>query len=206
MSDYLINCSTPGFPVLHHLLEFAQTHVPWVGDAIQPSHPLSSPSPAFNLSKNQGLFQWVSPSHQVAKVLELHLQYQSFQWIFGVDFYQDWLVCSPCSPRDTQESSPTTQFKNISSSALSLPFGPPLTSVHDYGKTITLTIWTFVRKVIWQSNLSLLLNTLSRFAIAFLPRSKCLLISWLQSPSAVILEPRKIKSVTVSIASSSICQ
>ena len=75
------------FPVLHHRPEFAQTHVNWVSDAIQPSHPLSSPSPpALNLSQHQGLFQWVGSSHQVAKVLELQLQYQSFQWIFRVDF------------------------------------------------------------------------------------------------------------------------
>ena len=79
-----IDCSKPGFPVLHHLLEFAQTHVHWVSDAIQPSHPLSPPSPsALNLSQHQGLFQWVSSSHQVAKVLELQLQHQSFQWIQG---------------------------------------------------------------------------------------------------------------------------
>ena len=64
-----MDCSTPGFPVLHHLPEFAQIHAHWIGDAIQPSHPLLSPSPAFNLSQHQGLFQWVSSSHQVAKVL-----------------------------------------------------------------------------------------------------------------------------------------
>ena len=76
-------CSMPGSPVHHHLPELAQTHVHWVGDAIQPSHPLSSPSPpAFNLSQHQGLFQWISSLHQVAKVLELQLQHQSFQWIF----------------------------------------------------------------------------------------------------------------------------
>ena len=81
------NCCMPGFPVLHHLLEFAQTSVRWVGDAIQPSHPLSSPSPpALNLSQHQGLFQWVGSSHQVAKALELPLQPQSFPWIFRVDF------------------------------------------------------------------------------------------------------------------------
>ena len=75
-----MDCSTPGFPVHHQLLELTQTHVHPVGDAIQPSHPLSSPSPpAFNLSQHQGLFQGVSSSHQVAKVLELHLQHQSFQ-------------------------------------------------------------------------------------------------------------------------------
>ena len=80
------NCSTPGFSVLHCLLEFAQIHVHWVGDAIQPSHPLSSPCPlALNLSHHQGLFQWVSSSLQVAKVSELQLQHLSFQWIFRVD-------------------------------------------------------------------------------------------------------------------------
>ena len=75
-----MDCSTPGFPVLHYLLEFAQTHVHQVSDAIQPSHPLSSPSPpALSLSQHQGLSQWVDSSHQVAKGLELHLQHQSFQ-------------------------------------------------------------------------------------------------------------------------------
>ena len=75
-----MNCSTPGLPVHHQLLEPTQTHVHWVGDAIQPSHPLLSPSPAFNLSQHQGLFKWVSSSHQVAKVLEFQLQRQSSQW------------------------------------------------------------------------------------------------------------------------------
>ena len=76
-----VDCSTPGLPVHHQLLEFTQTYVHWVGDAIQPSHPLLSPSPpAFNLSQHQGLFKWVSSSHQVVKVLELQLQHQSFQW------------------------------------------------------------------------------------------------------------------------------
>ena len=71
----LMDCSTPGLPVFHHLLEFAQVHVHWIGDAIQPSHPLSSPSPpAFHLSQHQGLFQWVGCSYQVAEVLELQLQ------------------------------------------------------------------------------------------------------------------------------------
>ena len=81
------DCSKPGLPVYHQLLEFTQTHVLWVGDAIQPSHPLSSPSPpAFNLSQHQGLVQWVSSSHQVAKVLEFQLQHQFFHWIFSTDF------------------------------------------------------------------------------------------------------------------------
>ena len=80
-----MDCSMSGFPVFHYLLEFAQIHVHWVSDAIQPFHPLSLPSPpAVNLSQHQGLFQWVSSSYQVAKALELQLQ--SFQWIFRVDF------------------------------------------------------------------------------------------------------------------------
>ena len=82
-----MDCSMPGFPVHHQLLELTQTHVNWVGDAIQQSHPLSSPSPlAFNLSRHKDLFQGVSSSHQVAKVLEFQLKHQSFQWIFRTDF------------------------------------------------------------------------------------------------------------------------
>ena len=83
----LIDYSTPGSSALHYFLEFAQTHVYWVSDATQPSHPLSSPSPrAFHLSQHQGLFQWVGSSHQVAKVLAFQLQCQSFRWIFTIDF------------------------------------------------------------------------------------------------------------------------
>ena len=81
-----MDCSMPGFPVHHQLLETVQTHVHWVGDAIQPSQPLLSPSPTFNLSEHQGLFQWISYLHQVAKVLEFQLQHQCFQWIFRTDF------------------------------------------------------------------------------------------------------------------------
>ena len=122
-----MDCSTPGFPVHHQLLEPTQTHVHWVGDAIQPSHPLLSLSPpALNLSQHQGLFKWVSSSHQVAKVLELQLQHQSFQWTFRTDFLYDGLVGSPCSPRDSQESSPTPQFRRINSSALSFLYSPTL--------------------------------------------------------------------------------
>ena len=82
-----VDCSTPGIPVHHQLLELAQTHVHRVGDIIQPSYSLSFPSPlTFYLSQHQDVFQWVSSSHQVAKVLELQLQHQSFQWIFRTDF------------------------------------------------------------------------------------------------------------------------
>ena len=213
--------STPGFPVHHQLPESTQTHVHWVGDAIQPSHPLSSPSPpTLCLFQHQGVFKWVSSSHQVAKVLEFQLQHQSFKWIIRILLLLSRLVmssclhphelqharllrpslfpgvcsnshplsqwCHPtmwssvnpfsclqscpasgsfpvsclfpsggqstgasasvlpksirgslpigltCSPRHFQESSPTPQFKSINSSALSLPYAPTLTSIHDY--------------------------------------------------------------------------
>ena len=106
----------PDSSVLHNLPEFVQTHVYWVGDAIQPSHPLSPSSPfALNLAQHQRLFQWVSFSHQVAKALELQFQYQSVQWIFRVDFFLNWVVWSPCSPRDSHESSPALQRESINS-------------------------------------------------------------------------------------------
>ena len=106
-----MNCSMPVFTVLHYLLEFAQTHVHWVEDAIQPSYPLSPPSPpVLNPSQHQGLCQRVYSSHHVAKGLELLLQHQSFPWIFKIDFLEDWLVWSCCSS-GSQESSPTPQFK-----------------------------------------------------------------------------------------------
>ena len=107
----------------------------WVGDAIQPSHPLSSPfPPALNLSQHQGLFKWFNSSHKVAKILEFQLQHQSFQWTPRTDLPQNGLVGSPCSPRDSQELSPTPQFKSISSSALSFLYSPTLTSIHDHWK------------------------------------------------------------------------
>ena len=119
--------------------EFTQTHVHWVGDAIQLSHPLSTPSlPAPNPSQHQGLFQWVYSSREVAKVLEFQLQYPSFQWTPRTDLLQDGLVGSPCRPRDSQESSPTPQFKSINSSALSFLHIPTLTSIHDHWKNHSL--------------------------------------------------------------------
>ena len=105
----------------------------------------------------------------------------------GLISFRISLVGSPCSPRDSQESSPTPQFKSINSSVLSFPHSPTLTSYMTTGKTTALTRQTFVGKV-----MSLLLNMLSRLVITFLPGSKCLLILWLQSPSAVILEPKKV--------------
>ena len=127
--------SMPGLPVNHQLPEFTQTHVHRIGDAIQPSHPLSSPSPpAPNPSQHQSLFKWVCSSHEVAKVLEFQLQHQSFQRNPRADLLQNGLVGSPCSPRDSQESSPTPQFKSINSLALSLLHSPTLTSIHDCWK------------------------------------------------------------------------
>ena len=134
-----MNHSMPGLPAHHQLLEFTQTHVHWVSEAIQPSHPLSSPSPpAFNVSQHQGLFKWVSSSHQVAKGLEFMLQHQSFQRNPRADLLQNGLVGSPCSPIDSQESSPKPQFKGINSSALSFLYSPTLTSIHDYWKNYSL--------------------------------------------------------------------
>ena len=126
----------PGFPVLHYLLEeFDQTHVHWVSDAIQPIRPLSSPFlPAFSLSQHQGLFLWVGSLHQVAKVLEVQLQYQSFhEYSWLISFRIDWFVLLA-----VQEPSPTPQFKRISSLALSLLYSPTLTSMHDYWKNHSL--------------------------------------------------------------------
>ena len=142
--------SIPGFPVHHQLLELAQTHVHWVDNAMQPSHPLSFPScPAFNLSQHQGLFQWVSSLPQVARVLELQLQHQPLQWIFRDDFLKDGLAWSPCCPRDSQESSPAPQFESIHSSVLSLLYGPTFTSVHDYWKNRS-----FDYAICWHSDVS----------------------------------------------------
>ena len=136
--------------------------------------------------------------HEVAKVLEFQLQHHSLQNP-RADLLSNGLVGSPRSPRDSQESSPTPQFKT-SILRLSAFFTVQLS--HPYmttGKTIALTRQTFVGKV-----MSLLLNMLSGLVITFLPRSERLLISWLQLPSAVILKPRKIKSDTVSTVSPSI--
>ena len=178
-----MNCSTPGLPVHHQLPEFTQTHVHRVSDAIQPSHPLSSPSPpAPNPSQHQSLFQRVNYSHEVAKVLEFQLQHQSFQRNPRADLLQNGLVGSPCSLRDSQESSPTPQFKSMNSLALSFLHTPTLTSIHDHRKNHSLD-----QTDLCQQTMSLLFNMLSRLVITFLPRSKHLLISWLPSPSAVII-------------------
>ena len=115
-----MNRSTPGLPVHHQLPELTETHAHRVGDGIQPSHPLSPPPPPSpHRSQHQGLLQWVNSLLEVAKVLEFQLQHQSFQWTPRTDLLQNGLVGSPCSPRDSQESSPTPQFKSINFSVLS---------------------------------------------------------------------------------------
>ena len=184
----LMYCSTPGFDVHHQFPKLVQTHVHRVGDAIQPSHPLLSPSPAFNLSQHQGLFQWVSALHQVAKVLEFQLQQQPFQWIFRlISVKMDWFDLLAVQGTLTS----LLQYHSSKASVLQCSAFFIVQQSHPYmttGKTIALTRWTFVGKV-----MSLFFNTLSRFVITFLPRSKRLLISWLQSPPAVILEPPQDK-------------
>ena len=191
-----MNRSTPGLPVHHQLPEFTQTHAQPVGDAIQPSSVIPfSPAPT-----HQGLFQWVNSSHELAKVLEFQLQHQSFQWTPRTDLLQDGLVGCPCVQGTLKRllqhhSSKASIFRHWA--FFTVQVSHPYMTI---GKTIALTRRTFVGKV-----MSLFFNMLSRLVIIFLPRSKCLLISWPQSPSAVILQPQKIKSDAVSTVSPSIC-
>ena len=129
-----MDCSPPTFPVLHHLLELAQTHVHWVSDASKPSqprHPFISCFQSFPTSRSFLMSQLFTSSGQGTGV---SASAQSFQWIFRTDLLYDWLVGCPCSPRDSQESSITPQFKSINSSVLSFLYSPNLTSIHDYWK------------------------------------------------------------------------
>ena len=196
-----MNCSTPGLPVCHQLPESTQTHVHWVSDAIQLSHPLLSPSPpALNLSQHQCL------SNESALCI-MWPKYWSFNFNISpskehpglISFRMDWLELL------TVQGTLKSLFQHHSPKASILLHSAFFTVqlLHPYmatGKTIALTKWTFVGKV-----MSLLFNMLSRLVITFLPRNKRLLISWLLSPPAVILEPPKIKSFTLSTVSPSIC-
>ena len=142
-----MDCSTPGLLVHHQLPEFTQTHVHWVGDAIQPSHPLSSlSSPTFNLSQHQSLFKWVSSSHQVAEVLEFQLQHRSFQWIFRADFLRmDWLDL--LAVQETLKS--LLQHHSLKALILQCSAFFIVQLSHPYmttGKTIALTRWTSLAK------------------------------------------------------------
>ena len=131
-----MNCNTPGLPIHHQPLESTQTHVHWVSDTIQPSHPLLSPSPpALNPSQHQGLFKWVNSWHQVAKVSEFQLQHQSFQWTLRTDLLKDGLAGSPCSPRDSQESSPTLKCSK------NYRFEPCISTFKIWLGECTFTMW-----------------------------------------------------------------
>ena len=169
MSDSLQphGLSTPGFPVFHDLPGFAQTHGQWASDAIQQSHPLFIPSPpAHNLSQHQCLFQWVGSSHQVVKVLELQVQHQSSnEYSELISFRSDWFDL--LAIQETLRSLLQHHSSKASIFRCSAFFMVQLS--HAYmttGKAIALTIWTLVGKVMF-----LPFNMLSRFIIAFLPRS-----------------------------------
>ena len=195
-----MNSSTPGLPVYHQLPESTQAHVHRVGDAIQPSHPLSSPF----------LLPLIPPSIRVFSIEStLHIRWPKY-WSFSfsispsnghpglISFRMDWLDL--LAVQGTLKS--LLQHHSSKASILQCSAFFTVQLSHPYmttGKIIALTRRTFVGKVI-----SLLFNMLSRLVITFLPRSKRLLISWLQSPSAVILEPKKMKSDTVSTVSPSI--
>ena len=129
------DCSTPGFPVLHQLLELTQTRVRWVGDAIQTSHPLSSPSPpAFNLSQHRVFSRESVLCIRWPKYWNFSFSISPSNEYSGLISFRIWLLWSPCCPRDSQESSPTQQFKSIISLVLTLLYGPTLTSIYDYWK------------------------------------------------------------------------
>ena len=181
-----MNRSTPGLPVHHQLPESTQTHVHWVGDAIQPSHSLSSPL----------LLSSIFPSIRVFQNASALCMWWPKYWSFSckttpsneysglISFRMDWLdlLAVQGTLKSLQHHSSKASILQCSAFFMVQLLNPYMTT----GKTIALTIWTFVGKV-----MSLLFNMLSRLVITFLLRSKCLLISWLQSPSAVILEPRK---------------
>ena len=183
-----MDCLTPGFPVHHQPPELAQTHVQWVGDAIQPPHPLSSPSPpAFNLSQHQGLFY--EPV--------LCIRWPKY-WSFGFSIspsneHSGLIFRMDCLDLLAVQGTLKSLLQHLSSKASTLWCSAffMVQLSHPYittGKTIVLTRWIFADK-----KMSLRFNMLSSLAITFLARSNSLLISWLQSPSAVILEPRKNK-------------
>ena len=181
-----MECPMPNFVVDYQLPELAQTHVHWVGDAIQTSHPLSSPSPAFNLSQHQGLFQWVSSSRQVPKYWSFRFSISSFNEYSGlISFRMFWFDLF--AVQGTFKS--LLQHHSWKASILQCSAFFIVQLSHLYmttEKNIALTRRVFISNV-----MSLLFNMLSSLVIAFLLRNKCLLISWLQSPSAVFWSPPK---------------
>ena len=196
-----MDCSTPSLPVHHQILELTQTHVHRVRDAIQPSHPLSPlllpPSifPSIGVFSNESVLRIRWP------------KYWNFSFKISPSNKFSGLICFRMDQLDflTFHGTLKSLLQNHSSKASILQCSAffMVQLSHPYmttGKTIALIRWTFINIV-----MSLLFNMLSRLVIAFLPRSKCLSISWLQSPPAVILEPKKIKSVSIFIISPSIC-
>ena len=165
-----MDCSMSGFPVHHQLLELTQTPIYHVDDAIQPSHPLSSPSPpALNLSQHQGLFKWVSSSCQVAKVLEFQLQHQSFQWVLVLPMnIQDWFPLGwtgwiSLQSKGLSKVLSNTTVQKHNSSALSFLFSPTLTSIHDYWKNQSFDY----TDLCWQSNVCFLICCLGWSYLSF---------------------------------------
>ena len=195
-----MNRSTPGLPVHHQHPEFTQIHIHQVSHAIQASHPLSPPNPpAPNPSRHQTLSNGSTLRMRWPKYWSISFSIIPSKEIPGlISFRMDWLDL--LAVQGTLKSLLQHHSSKVSILRCSAFFTVQLS--HPYmttGKTIALTRWTFVDKV-----MSLFFNMLSRLVITFLPRSKHHLISWLQSPSAVILEPKKIKSDTVSTVSPSI--
>ena len=185
--------STPGFPVLHHPLELAQTHVHWVNEAIQTSHPLPSPSPpAGNLSQHQDLFP-------IGRLFASGDQSTGASASARPMNIQDWFPLG------------LTGWISFQSKGLSRVFSNTTVQKHQFfssqpslWSSSHIHTWILEKPKLWL-NRSLLFNILSMLVIAFLPKNKYLLISWLQSPFAVVLESKKIKSITVSIVFLSIC-
>ena len=179
-------CSMLGLPVHHQLLGFAQTHVHWVSDAMQPFHPMSSPTPpAFNISKHQGLFKWIISSHQVATYWSFSFSISTSNEHLGlISFKMDWwdLLAVQATLKSLLQHY-CSKASILHSSLFRVQLSDPYITT---GETIALTIWTFVGKV-----MSLIFNMLSMLDIVFLPRRKHILISWLHSPPAVILETEK---------------
>ena len=195
-----MDCSMPGSHVLHHLSELVQTHVRWVEDAIQPSCPLSSPSPpAFNLSHCQGFCLFVCfvfPMSWLFASGGQSIGASAWASVFPMNI-QGWFPLGVTGLISLQPKKLSRVFSNTTvwkhqffSAQPSLRSKSHICTWLLEKPKLWLTRWTFVGKV-----MSLLFNTLSRFVIVIFPRSKCILISLLQSPSVVILEPRKIKPV-----------
>ena len=176
-----MDCNTAGFPVHHQFLEFAQTYVHQVGDAIQPSHPLSTPSPpAFTLSQHQGLFQWVNSSHHVPKYWSFCFSISpSNEYSRLISFKIDWLdllMVQETLKNLLQHHSSKASVLWHSAFFMVQLSNPYMTT----GKNIALTRLIFGSKI-----MSLHFNMLSRLVLTFLPKSKHLLISWLQLAFAV---------------------